>query len=104
MCVRVKNDGRNFLDYQKIFVATYTKLVGTTIKQRIKKIVKFFVKPFWSKLDARIYLAECNIQHNLNQKSDELQKQMEALEMSNQLLKNEVYIIKKQLEKNKKKI
>jgi hypothetical protein len=33
----VKNDGRNFLDYQKIFVATYTKLVGTTIKQRIKK-------------------------------------------------------------------
>ena len=74
------------------------------IKQRIKKIVKFFVKPFWSKLDARIYLAECNIQHNLNQKSDELQKQMEALEMSNQLLKNEVYIIKKQLEKNKKKI
>ncbi len=74
------------------------------IKQRIKKIVKFFVKPFWSRLDARIYLAECNIQHNLNQKSDELQKQMEALEMSNQLLKNEVYIIKKQLEKNKKKI
>lgn len=74
------------------------------IKQRIKKMVKFFVQPFWSRLDARIYLAECNIQYNLNQKSDELQKQVKALEVSNQLLKNEVYIIKKQLEKNKKKM
>lgn len=74
------------------------------IKQRIKRIVKFFVQPFWSRLDARIYLAECNIQSNLNQKSDELQKQVKALEVSNQLLKNEVGIIKKQLEKNKKKM
>ncbi len=58
------------------------------IKQRIKKMVKFFVRPFWSRLDARIYLAECNIQSNLNQKSDELQKQIKVLETNNQLLKD----------------
>lgn len=76
--------------------------IKNQIKRSVKKIIKKLIRPLWLRLDGRIYLAECNIQSNVNQKSEELQRWIKGLEMENQSLKNELNLIKMELESNRR--
>lgn len=68
--------------------------IKNQIKKASKKIIKKLVWPFWSRLDARIYLAESNIQSNINRQSEELQRRINVLEINNRFLEEELNKIK----------